>query len=146
MLNRISWILILLTFAFSIIFWSSLPGIIPHFSDYFGVSYRWGGKGVLLFPAAGIVLMGFISLFIESSIPYFPVIVEDYAERRYFITRTHLALLKLWIASIIAFIEWVTIQLGRGNAQGLGQWMGVILFGTLALLLASYLIQIIRAR
>ncbi|MHB9030978.1 MAG: DUF1648 domain-containing protein [Candidatus Latescibacterota bacterium] len=147
-LNRVGLLLILILFVLPIVFWSSLPNRIPQRFNFFGEVVAWGGKEVLFFiPVASLILYGFISFVIDSSISRYPeTIVEGKSERRYAIAGTFLTLLKVWMAAISTYIEWMIIKIGLRNARGLGRWFGVVVVGTFAVMIVIHLVKAIRVR
>lgn len=114
----------LLTMAFvTIKYWPLLPETIPH---HFGVSGKpdaWGGKWILwLLPGISLVL--YVGLTILSRYPHiynYPwLITEKNAAAQYHLARTMIGALKAEIVLIFAYLQWQTIQVALGKAEGLG--------------------------
>lgn len=130
---------------FSILFvalsWPDMPPTIP---THFGASGRadaWGGRETLfILPAIAMALV-YIPMTILSRFPHlfnYPwSITEANAARQYHLARVLLAFMKAETVWLFAYIEWQTIQVALGKAEGLGAaflpvFMGVV-FGTLGI-------------
>ncbi|MGH7596447.1 MAG: DUF1648 domain-containing protein [bacterium] len=131
----------LLTMAFVMIkSWPLLPETIPH---HFGVSGKpdaWGGKGILwLLP--GISLMLYVGLTILRRYPHiynYPwPITEQNAATQYHLARTMIGAFKAEIVLIFVYLQWQTIQVALGKAEGLGvaflPIFLILIFGTIGI-------------
>lgn len=113
---------LLLTIGMLLLFWSSLPPLIP---THFGVSGQvdtWGDKRTLLIlPAASLIL--YLTLTIVSRYPhrfnYFWSITAQNAREQYRLARSLLAWLKAETIILFAYLGWMIIRIALGQAQGL---------------------------
>ncbi|MBI1882157.1 MAG: DUF1648 domain-containing protein, partial [Chloroflexi bacterium] len=128
---------ILLSIGMLVLFWSSLPALVP---THFGVSGdvdAWGDKRTLLI-LPGVSLILYLTLTIASRFPHkfnypWPITAQNAGEQ-YHLARSLLAWLKAETIILFAIIEWMTIRTALGQANGLGvvflPFFMVVIFGT----------------
>ena len=103
-------ILLIVSFALPVIFWSDLSDTVPRHFDAAGQPDRWGGKvDILLFPFAAIFV---ILLFLYRH--------EEKNPRQYFHSHLSLSLVRLWIVCVLAYSEWKAIQISMGKTNEIG--------------------------
>ncbi len=142
LLDGIGVFFILVLFALPIMFWPGLPDRIPSHFNILGEPDSWGGKGNLFIaPVIGLIVFGLISLASGSTIANYPVtITEENAERQYALSRMFGTALKVWIAVMLAYIEWMMIRIAGGNAQNLG-WFAAIFPIGIIIIIAVYIMK-----
>jgi uncharacterized membrane protein len=125
--------------------WDQLPLRIP---KHFGISGEpdgWGDKSnlsVLLLVGAGLyALLTILGFFPHLGNYPWEITVEN-AARQYRITRSLLAWLKMELVWLFAYIEWCTIQVAKGRANGLSPHL---LLTVVLVLLGTVGFHIIRA-
>lgn len=129
--------------------WSSIPDSIPTHFGFSGRPDAWGAKRMLLlFPIVSVVL--YAGLTAISRYPHlynYPwPITEQNAQRQYQLARSLLCGLKVEMIWLFTFLEWKTVQVALGKAEGLGAvllwvWL-VVIFGTIGI----YVREAYRAR
>jgi len=108
------------------LYWSALPERVP---THFGLSGRpdaWGAKSsLLLLPIFAIVL--YAGMTILGRFPHiynYPVqLTEENVERQYRIARTLIGWVKLEVVWTFALIQWETMRVVFGKAEGLDLWL-----------------------
>ncbi|HEY3376604.1 MAG TPA: DUF1648 domain-containing protein [Armatimonadota bacterium] len=129
--------------------WPSLPERIP---THFGIENTpdaWGGKhALLILPGVGTVL--YLLLTIVGHFPHFynyPIrITEENALRQYRLARMLVAMLKVPLIWMFAYLERMTVQVAVGNASQLDGRVMVIFLVALFGLITGYLILAFRQR
>lgn len=146
-LNGVGMFLILVSFMLPVAFWSSLPDRVPQHFNILGEPDGWGGKGnIFIAPVIGLIVYGIISLVSGSMIANYPfAITEENAERQYAIARAFGTAFKVWAAATLTWIEWMMIQIARGNAHGFGVFAAIIP-GVMVTIIATYLVKAFLAR
>jgi uncharacterized membrane protein len=129
--------------------WPALPREVPVDFGTSGTPVAWGSKGLLLL-FAGIALAVHLGLSLLRRIPHlynypFPI-TEANAERQYLLARLLVTALRTEVVGVFAYIEWQTIRVALGEAEGLGE-AGVLAFVALIFAtVAAYFIQASKAR
>lgn len=127
-------IVIILLIGLPAFYYSQLPDRIPIHFDGSGNPDGYGSKSTIWF-LSGIGLVLYVILLQVTKYPhtynYLKPITEDNASYQYQIAAQLLRVLNLMTSSIFCYITWKTIQVGLGEAQGLG---GSFLFIALALM------------
>lgn len=140
---------IFLSSVMLILFWPTLPSSVPSHFDVSGVVDAWSDKKVsLIYPAVSVIL--YAGLTVLSWYPhifnYAWPITEQNAQWQYQLARSLLAWLKVEIIVLLTWLEWLTIRVALGQANGLSPLflpiILVIIFGTIGV----YLYQAYRAR
>ena len=140
---------IFLSSAMLILFWPTLPSLVPSHFDISGAVDAWSDKKVILiFPIVSIIL--YAGLTILSRYPhifnYAWPITEQNAQRQYQLARSLLVWLKVEVIVLFTWLEWLTIRVALGQANGLSSLflpiILVIIFGTIGI----YLFQAYHAR
>ncbi|HEY3284353.1 MAG TPA: DUF1648 domain-containing protein [Armatimonadota bacterium] len=117
--------------------WSRTPERIPTHFGLGGQPDGWGGKSTVLFlPAVSLGLYLLLTLVsrLPSSMNYPVAITRENAATQYAVARSLLASLKAELVWLFTWIEWGSLQVALGRAQGLG-WVGMVValtavFGT----------------
>lgn len=125
--------LIILIFA-----WGIVPERIPTHFGASGMPDGWSGKEALFFLPIGVILL-YLLLSVISRYPHtfnYPCkITEENAKVQYQNARYLIGLLKTEIIWSFAYIQWITIRVATGQAEGLGALylpvFLVIIFGTI---------------
>lgn len=133
---------VLLIFLIVITSWESVPGRIPTHFGSSGLPDAWGGKGSLVFLPI-VVLVLYLLLSIVSKYPHtfnYPLkITEENARVQYQNARHLMAFLKTEITWSFTYIQWKTIQVAFGKAEGLGNIylpiLLIVIFGTIGVYL-----------
>lgn len=102
--------------------WSSLPEKIPTHFGFSGEPDSWGAKWIIwLLPGIGLVLYGFLTIAVRfpHRFNYPWPINEENAQRQYALARTLIALIKIEVIWLFAFLAWRSIEIANGNATGL---------------------------
>jgi len=119
-------------------FFSMLPNTIPTHFDAAGTPDNWGSKGALLIlPIVAFVLYALLTLL--SRFPhiynYLTEITDENAKAQYHNARTLMICLKTEIIFTFSYIQWLTIAVALGKANGLGPAFIIIflaaIFGTI---------------
>ena len=140
---------IFLSSAMLILFWPTLPSLVPSHFDISGAVDAWSDKKVILiFPIVSIIL--YAGLTVLSRYPhifnYAWPITEQNAQRQYQLARSLLVWLKVEVIVLFTWLEWLTIRVALGQANGLSSLflpiILVIIFGTIGI----YLFQAYHAR
>lgn len=129
--------------------WSRLPERIPHHFDLAGKPDAWGGRWLLvILPVISILLC--ISLTAVSRIPhrfnYLWAITPENAESQYRIALSMLAILKVIIAIMFAYMTWITIRVSQESAPGLGLLFMPVFGGGILINIVVHLLAAYRAR
>jgi uncharacterized membrane protein len=130
-------------------FWSILPDRLPTHYDFAGKPDAWGGKETLVILPL-VSLFFFIIFVILERFPriynYPVVITEENAERQYRLARSLLTWINFSIIWFFAYMEWRTILVALGRADGLG--IAAILVFMLMIMgsVASYVRQAFKAK
>lgn len=130
--------------------WPRLPERIPTHFGVSGAPNAFGGKGILiLLPALSAVLgPGFWVLSRFPQVFNYPRrITDENAPRQYRLARRLPRVLAFGIVSILAYVEWQTIQVGRGRgrAAGFDGWFVVAFVAALLIIVVIYLVLALRA-
>lgn len=125
-------VVVVLLIALPAFYYNQLPDRIPIHFDGAGNPDSYGNKSMIwLLPVIGLVLS--MILFQVSKYPhtfnYLKPITEENARYQYQIASQLMRVLNLITSSIFCYITWQTIQVGLGNATGLGK---LFLFVSLA--------------
>jgi uncharacterized membrane protein len=121
-----------------VLFWSSLPALIPSHFGVSGTVDAWGDKRtILIFPGVGLVL--YVLLTVVRRYPhnfnYAWPITEQNVQEQYQLACSLLTWLKMEIMLLFAYLEWMTIQTALQQTAGLGFFflplVLVIIFGTI---------------
>ena len=119
-------------------YWGDLPGMVPVHFGFSGVADRWGPKwNMFLLPlvALGIYIAVTLAVRIGGGGNSLIAITRENAERQ----RAAMMALTSWIMAevvwLFVFIEWRTIQVAIGRADGLSwQFLPIVvltIFGTI---------------
>lgn len=130
-------------------YWPMLPDSIPRHFGFDGKPDAWSGKGLLLlFPGLGAVL--YAGLTVLCKFPHlfnYPwPITETNAASQYGRARTLLGFLETEIIGIFVFLEWKTVQVALGNAEGLGANFLPLFLLTIFITIAVYFRKAYLAR
>lgn len=139
---------LLLSIAYVVLNWSSIPEVVPHHFNAAGEPDRWGDKWtVFLLPSIGVLMWIGLSFLerIPDSYNYVVKITEGNAERQYYYAVTMIRLLKNEIAIFFALLSQKIVEMSS-TQETLEFWIVpvflVILFGTIII----YLVKSIRWR
>jgi hypothetical protein len=114
---------LLLICALTLLFWASLPAVIPTHFDFSGVPDAWGGKeSLLIFPVMSLALYGLLTLVnrYPHKFNYLWPITAQNAPDQYRLAHALLVWLKLEVVLLFAYLEWLTLQTALGQTAGLG--------------------------
>lgn len=117
--------------------WEVLPQRIPTHFGAGGEPDAWGSKSSLLIIAiVAIATYGLLTIFnrYPHTFNYLVEITEANAEEQYRMARQLMAVLKVEITWMFAYIQWIIIQIALGKASGLGS---LFLLITMIVLLGS---------
>jgi len=132
-------IVLILSFAFIIIYWKSMPSIIPTHFNFYGKPDGWGGKkSLLILPIINLII--FILLAVLSKFPHiynYPVnITEKNANYQYTNARKLMIVMNLEIVCLFFYISLTEVYSGLGKINGPGTLFLpiflLIIFGTTA--------------
>ena len=110
-------------FAMLVLYWTDLPDAIPRHFNASGRPDAWtDSKGTLLIlPLVALALYAGLTVCVRVLCRISPQAkaIQD-PVRSYRMARSAIAWLKVEIVWVFAYIEWQTIQVSLGNAEGLG--------------------------
>jgi len=143
----IGWLLVISVWGLTITNYANLPETIPTHYNGAGQADRFGGKATILtLPLIATVL--FVGLTILNKFPHifnYPTnITQDNALRQY-ATRM-IRYLKLIIVVIFGLIEFKTIQIANGQADGLGIWFLPMTLGLIFIPLIYFVVKLFKAK
>lgn len=141
-------LLILAAIILPIMFWSSIPDHVPFDKNSLSDPDRWSGKGTLFFwPVISIIIFGVFSFLsrVPHNINHLFTITDENADRQYAIVRIFITWIKVWFVSVLSGVEWMSIQIARGNTPDV-EWFIAIFLGALIIILSSYIVMGFRAR
>lgn len=128
--------------------WPQLPERIPTHFGVTGAPNAYGGKGILILLPALSAVLG-LGLWVLSRFPqvfnYPRRITDENAPRQYRLAQRLLRVLAFGIVSILAYVEWQTIQVGLGRAAGFNGWFLVAFVAALLAAVVIYLVLALRA-
>lgn len=138
-LEIISFVTVVMLWVYLFTSWSSIPDKIPSHFNAVGEIDSWGSKGSLIGTPVVMTLL-YVMLIILSLFPQiynYPVtITAENAAAQYGNARSLMLWLSLQLVAIFTYITCATIQVGLGNAKGLGLWflpvLLIAMFGTIA--------------
>ena len=121
-----------LMIIYTVISYSDLADTIPTHFNASGEADGFGDKATIwILPVIGIVI--YSSLFVLNKYPhahnYMVNITEDNAFKNYRLSTRLVRFTNLFLAIIFAFIHYVSIEKGKGNAIELGSWFTPIIIG-----------------
>jgi uncharacterized membrane protein len=129
--------------------WSALPDRIPHHFDLAGRPDAWGGKWILLLlPAMSLIL--YTALTGVGRYPHrfnyvWPITPQN-AAGQYRIAISMLAMLKVLIAILFAYVTWMTIRTATGESAGIGRMFLPLFLGAIFVTVFAHLVAAHRAR
>ena len=131
----------------TIINYNSLPDIIPKHYNIAGEADSFGGKeSILILPVISTVI--FAGLTILNKFPhifnYQTVITKENALRQYTNAARLIRYLKFIVVVIFGFIEFKTIQIANGQANGLGTWFLLFTAGVVFIPLIYFSVKMVR--
>ena len=146
-------IIALAVIAFSFIYlvavWSSLPEKVPSHFGFSGKVDAWAGKGSLIL-FVGLELFLYVTLTVISRFPqihnYPWKITAENRDRQYLLTRQFLAVLKLELVSVFAYLEWQVVQVARGSTSDLGVLFLPVFIAIILVAVVVYIFKAYRAR
>jgi uncharacterized membrane protein len=129
--------------------WSQLPARLPRHFNGAGQADAWGSRGDLLVPVVISILvhalLTAVSLFPHKGNFLQPITAEN-AERQYRLMRRLLAVVKIEMAALFAYILTQTIRTAFGTASGLGMGFLPVMLITSMCTLVVYCYLAARAR
>ncbi len=136
------WVVLLLIWSLALLNFDKLPDIIPIHFNAKGEADGFGqNSGILVLPMIATVL--FIGLTYLNKFPhifnYTSTITEENALDQYQTSTRVLRYLKLIIVMVFGFIEFKTIQVATGQAEGLGKWFLPLILGLISLPTVYYI-------
>lgn len=140
-----STIIIVLLFVFTAIEYKEISDSIPLHFDASGTADRYGDKiNLFLLPIIGLVLI--VLMHILSKYPhlhnYMVNITEENAEKNYRFSSRVLRFTSLGIAILFAIIQYVIIQMGKGENIKLGTWfLPIVIFLSVLLPIGIFIYQ-----
>jgi uncharacterized membrane protein len=148
-LDGLALIVLVVSFTIALSAWGVLPDRFPRHFGISGPPDAWGGKGNLLFlPILNLVF--FICLTVLGRYPHlynYPwKITGENAPRQYLLARTLVGWLRVVVMTFFTYLEWLMIQITRGNMTELGKWFLPALTGVMIGSLGVYLLKARRAR
>jgi len=133
---------IVASFVLLLIVWPDIPDKVPTHFGSSGEADAWGGKSTLVWiPMIAVGLYALLTLIEQfpQSYNYLCEITEKNAEFQYRNARMMLECMKLELIYFFGYLEWKTVQVAIGQAEGLGPAFLfvflIILFGTLGFFL-----------
>jgi Protein of unknown function (DUF1648) len=132
-----------------LLYWNDLPARVPTHFGATGVADRWGFKRhMILLPVIALSVYIVITLAVRFGNPgnsLLAVTTENEERQKAVMTR-----LAAWIQAeivwLFALIEWQSIRVAMGRAEGLGGWfLPAVLLGNLRDGWLSYLAQLSTA-
>lgn len=129
--------------------WSDLPDRIPMHYGFGGKPDAYSGQWtVIVLPIIAIVMYAGLSLI--RKIPHYYnypwPITEDNAAAMYKISIVLIACIKMEVVWLFTYIEWITIRVALGKAQGLGFMFLPITFIVMGVTVIVHVIQMSRAK
>lgn len=125
--------------------WEALPQRIPTHFGAGGEPDAWGSKSsLLIITIVAIATYGLLTILnrYPHTFNYLVEITEANAEEQYRMARQLMAVLKVEITWMFAYIQWITIQVALGKASGLGS---LFLLITMIVLLGSLGVYLYKA-
>lgn len=129
--------------------WPDLPARIPTHFGAGGEPDGWGSRWtVLLMPAIGLVM--YAGLAVLSRYPHiynYPVrITPANAESQYRLARGLLLWMRVEMGWLFAGLQWGTVRVALGRAEGLGTWVAVFWLVVILGTVGVYVVRSLRAR
>jgi uncharacterized membrane protein len=128
--------------------WSSLPARIPIHFNHSGQADGWGDKRTFLI-IWGITVVMYVGLSILQCFPHiynYPFNLNARnVHRQYLLARQLLTIVKFLVVGSFSFISWQTIQVAKGNAEGIQSWFFLILIPAILGVIVVYFIKAKRA-
>jgi uncharacterized membrane protein len=144
----IGWLLVISVWGLTITNYANLPETIPTHYNGAGQADRFGGKATILtLPLIATVLFVGLTILLNKfpHIFNYPTnITQDNALRQY-ATRM-IRYLKLIIVVIFGLIEFKTIQIANGQADGLGIWFLPMTLGLIFIPLIYFVVKLFKAK
>jgi len=144
----IGWLLVISVWGLTITNYANLPETIPTHYNAAGQADRFGGKATILtLPLIATVLFVGLTILLNKfpHIFNYPTnITQDNALRQY-ATRM-IRYLKLIIVVIFGLIEFKTIQIANGQADGLGIWFLPMTLGLIFIPLIYFVVKLFKAK
>ncbi len=149
LLEVTGWIAVLTIWTFTIRRYTRLPDTIPTHFNALGVADAFGGKGnILTSPVLASLL--FIGLTVVNRFPHifnYPAkITAANAPIQYNSATSMIRYLKLVLVVIFGLIEFKTIQIAGGQANGLSVWFLPLALGFIFIPLTYFIFQSIRQK
>lgn len=149
LIKTVSYIGLFLLFALPAYFWSDLPEVIPIHYGANGQPDGFGKKSTLWVLA---IIAGFLFLIIQQVNQYpqyfnYPVAVTEKNKKTLYRQAQQLmSFVNAYVVFLFLYIEWKTIQVARGLADGLGTYFLVVVFLPVLLGAGFAIKQIFRKR
>jgi len=148
-LRIVSIVGVVFLFFLVVVYWSQLPDSIPIHYNAAGKPDSWSGKwSLLIMPTVGLVL--YIGLSILTGFPHlynFPwKITEINKERQFHLAQMLVLSIKTEIVWIFGYIQWQTVQIALGKANGLGASFKFIFLGIIFGTIGIYIMKALKAR
>ena len=124
--------LLSLIMVYTAINYGDLAETIPTHFNGKGVADGYGDKMyVWLLPAIGIIT--FVLLFVLNKYPhihnYMVNITEENALKNYRLSTRIVRFTNLFVAILFAYIQYMMVEQGKGNAIGFGSWFTPVIIG-----------------
>ena len=148
-LDSIALLILVVSSIIALSAWKALPNHVPSHFGIWGPPDAWGGKGnFLLLPVLNLVF--FICFTALCRFPhlynYLWEITPENAPRQYRLARTLVGWLRVVVMAFFTYLEWLMIQITRGNMAELGIWFAPVMAGVFVGSLAIYFIKSHQAR
>ena len=148
-LRIVSIVGVVFLFFLVVVYWSQLPDSIPIHYNAAGKPDSWSGKwSLLIMPTVGLVL--YIGLSILTGFPHlynFPwKITEINKERQFHLAQMLVLSIKTEIVWIFGYIQWQTVQIALGKANGLGASFKFIFLGIIFGTIGIYIMKALKAK
>lgn len=131
MLDAISLIVLIGSFVYTALSWSSLPEQVPIHFDMEGEADEWGSRMTLLWlPVINSIM--FAGMTVLRSFPhkmnYLIEITPENAAYQYRLSIELLAWIKMQVTLLFGYLTWAAIQEASGNTGGVGIWLLPVTF------------------
>jgi len=108
--------------------WSTLPESVPLHFNLWGVPDGYGSKVIL----AMLAFIGLVLYFVltipqrnpaNSNIPF--KVTESNRAEHLLLVQSLMTALKIEMAVVFSYLDWMIVEVARGRADGIGPWFGI---------------------
>jgi uncharacterized membrane protein len=108
--------------------WSTLPDLVPVHFNIWGVPDANGSKVILAILAFIGLLLYFVLTIPQrnpanSNIPF--NVTDSNRAEHLLLVQSLMTILKLEMAFVFSYLDWMIVEIARGHASGIGPWFGI---------------------